>query len=73
MTPHEPGMPTEPKQETIAAVEELGYPVVLKLMAEDVVHKSDTGAVKLNLNSLVSDNDLTEQVRDYKETTMSTG
>ncbi len=39
------------KEETIAAAEEIGYPVVLKLMAEDVVHKSDTGAVKLNINS----------------------
>jgi len=39
------------KEETISAAEEIGYPVVLKLMAEDVVHKSDTGAVKLNINS----------------------
>ena len=39
------------KEETIAAAEEIGYPVVLKLMAEDVVHKSDTGAVKLNIKS----------------------
>ncbi|MFX1568273.1 MAG: acetate--CoA ligase family protein [Promethearchaeota archaeon] len=42
---------TSSKQETISAVEEIGFPVVLKLMAEDVVHKSDTGAVKLNLNT----------------------
>ena len=42
---------TSSKQETIAAVEEIGFPVVLKLMAEDVVHKSDTGAVKLNLKT----------------------
>ena len=39
------------KEETSAASEEIGYPVVLKLMAEDIVHKSDTGAVKLNLRS----------------------
>ena len=42
---------TKTKEETIAAAEEIGYPVVLKLMAEDVVHKSDTGAVKLNIKS----------------------
>ncbi|MHA2186230.1 MAG: acetate--CoA ligase family protein, partial [Promethearchaeota archaeon] len=39
------------KEETVAAAEEIGYPVVLKLMAEDIVHKSDTGAVKLNLKT----------------------
>jgi len=39
------------KEETSVASEEIGYPVVLKLMAEDIVHKSDTGAVKLNLRS----------------------
>jgi acetate---CoA ligase (ADP-forming) subunit beta len=35
----------------INAVEKIGYPVVMKLMAEDVVHKSDVGAVKLNLTN----------------------
>ena len=39
------------KNETISAAEEIGFPIVLKLMAEDVIHKSDTGAVKLNLKS----------------------
>ncbi len=39
------------KEETLAAVEEIGFPIVMKLMAEDVVHKSDTGAVKLNLKT----------------------
>jgi acyl-CoA synthetase (NDP forming) len=39
------------KEETIFAAEDIGFPVVLKLMAEDIVHKSDTGAVKLNLKS----------------------
>ncbi len=42
---------TSAKEETIAAADQIGFPIVLKLMAEDVVHKSDTGAVKLNLNS----------------------
>lgn len=39
------------KEETISAAEEIGFPVVLKLMAEDVVHKSDSGAVKLNIKT----------------------
>ncbi|MBD3254492.1 MAG: acetyl-CoA synthetase [Candidatus Lokiarchaeota archaeon] len=42
---------TSTKEETIKAAEEIGLPVVLKLMAEDIVHKSDTGAVKLGLKS----------------------
>lgn len=42
---------TTSKEETISAAEEIGFPIVLKLIAEDVVHKSDTGAVKLNLKT----------------------
>ena len=42
---------TSNREETISVAEEIGYPVVMKLMAEDVVHKSDMGAVKLNINT----------------------
>ena len=42
---------TSTKEETISASENMGFPVVLKLMAEDVVHKSDSGAVKLNIKN----------------------
>ena len=42
---------TSSKEETVSASEKIGFPVVLKLMAEDIVHKSDTGAVKLNLKN----------------------
>ena len=41
------------KEETITVAKKIGFPVVLKLMAEDVIHKSDTGAVKLNINNEV--------------------
>ena len=41
------------KEETIAAAKKIGFPVVLKLLAEDIIHKSDTGAVKLNINNEV--------------------
>ena len=36
-------------KEAVAISKELGYPVALKLMSEDVVHKSDAGGVKLGL------------------------
>ncbi len=39
------------KEEAIKSANELGFPVVMKLIAEDIVHKSDVGAVKLNLSS----------------------
>ncbi len=37
------------KEECVAAATKIGYPVVMKLMAEDIVHKSDAGAVVLNV------------------------
>ena len=42
---------TSSKDETLSAAKEIGYPIVLKLIAEDIVHKSDIGAVKLNLKN----------------------
>ena len=42
---------TSTKEETVSAGKGIGFPIVLKLMAEDIVHKSDTGAVKLNIKN----------------------
>jgi acetyltransferase len=38
-------------QEAATAAEELGFPVVLKILSRDISHKSDVGGVRLNLNS----------------------
>jgi acetate---CoA ligase (ADP-forming) len=38
-------------EEAIAAAEEIGFPVVLKGMVENMVHKSDAGLVKIGLSS----------------------
>lgn len=38
-------------EEVAKLAEEIGYPVVLKIVSPDIVHKSDVGGVKLNLNS----------------------
>ncbi|RJK96597.1 CoA-binding protein [Paracoccus aestuarii] len=35
--------------EAARAAEELGFPVVLKILSPDILHKSDIGAVRLNL------------------------
>lgn len=37
--------------EAIAAAEEIGYPVVLKIISPQIVHKSEAGGVKLNLKN----------------------
>ncbi len=37
------------REEALAAAEEIGYPVVLKAVAPDLVHKSDMGAVRIDL------------------------
>ena len=42
---------TSSKEETISAAKNIGFPIVMKLIAEDIIHKSDTGAVKLNIKS----------------------
>ncbi len=37
------------KEEAVKFAEELGYPVVLKIVSPDIIHKSDVGGVALNL------------------------
>ena len=37
------------KEAAIETAKKIGFPVVMKLMAEDIIHKSDVGAVKLNI------------------------
>jgi acetyltransferase len=38
-------------EEAIAAADEMGYPVVMKIASPDILHKTDVGGVKLNLRS----------------------
>jgi len=51
------GIPTIPYRvahsgkEAVLAAEELGFPVVLKVLSPDVVHKTDVGGVRVDLRS----------------------
>ena len=38
-------------EDAVRISDQIGYPVVLKIVSEDVVHKSDSGGVKLNLGT----------------------
>ena len=39
------------KKKAMSSAAELGFPVVLKIVSPDILHKTDIGGVKLNLNS----------------------
>lgn len=39
------------KREAVLLSKEIGFPVVLKIVSPDVIHKSDSGGVKLGLNN----------------------
>jgi len=45
------GMAVTDPEEALAAAEELGYPVALKALSTRVLHKTDVGAVALNLKT----------------------
>ncbi|MCK4470318.1 MAG: acetate--CoA ligase family protein, partial [Anaerolineae bacterium] len=38
-------------EEAVEFAEEIGYPLVMKIASPDILHKTDIGGVKLNLNS----------------------
>ncbi len=55
------------ENEAVSWAERIGYPVVLKVLSGTIVHKSDVGGVRLNLQNA-------EQVRaGYREIQMSVG
>ena len=44
-----PEQAVQSAEEAVAAAERFGYPVVMKILSPDILHKSDIGAVKLNI------------------------
>jgi len=41
----------ETKKEAISIAKEMGFPVVLKIVSPEIIHKSDSGGVKLSLRN----------------------
>jgi acyl-CoA synthetase (NDP forming) len=41
------------EEEAVEFAGQIGFPVVLKIVSPDIIHKSDTGGVMVNLNSAV--------------------
>ncbi len=52
-----PGQLVTSSEEAVEIAEKIGMPVAMKIASPDIIHKSDIGGVRLNLNSL-------EAVRD---------
>lgn len=50
--------------ETVQCAERIGYPVVLKIISEDILHKSDVGCVKLGLNDSSQVRDSFDEIMD---------
>ncbi len=53
------------EDEALAICDKIGFPVVMKIVSPDVVHKTDAGGVKLNLMNAV---DARKAYRDITET-----
>ena len=63
--------------EAVRYAEEIGYPVVLKVISPDIIHKSDAGGVKVNLKNedevTKAYNEILENVKKYKSDAKITG
>ncbi len=46
-----PGDIASDLEEAVKIAEEVGYPVVMKIVSEDILHKSDSGGISLNIKN----------------------
>lgn len=55
--------------EAVAKAKDIGFPVVLKILSKDILHKSDAGGVKINLKSVgevrKAFNEIIENAKNY--------
>ena len=60
------------REEAISASKEIGFPLAMKIVSPDVLHKTDVGGVKLNLNSeeevAKAFDDIISAVREHQPT-----
>ncbi len=65
------------ENEAVKYADEIGYPVVLKIVSADIIHKSDAGGVMVNLKNAVdvrgAYNKILENVKKYKSDTKIAG
>jgi acetyltransferase len=65
------------EQEAVDRAEQLGYPVVMKILSPDITHKSDVGGVRLDLNEAPEVRSawkqMTEQARQARPDATITG
>ncbi|MCE5208235.1 MAG: acetate--CoA ligase family protein [Chloroflexi bacterium] len=47
-----PGAAAKTPDEAVTTASKLGYPVVMKVISPDILHKSDAGGIRLNLKSM---------------------
>ena len=57
-------------EECVKAADEIGYPVVMKIVSEDIIHKSDAGGVRVGLQTSeevsTAFKEIMERVKEYK-------
>jgi 4-hydroxybutyryl-CoA synthetase (ADP-forming) len=59
------------EEECVKRAEEIGYPVVMKIVSQDIIHKSDAGGVKVGLKNKqqvsFSFNEIIANAKNYKK------
>lgn len=61
--PYVPSVITESAEQAVAAAEDMGYPVVLKVASEDIAHKTEVGGVRLMLQDAAAVAEAYETIR----------
>jgi len=57
--------------EAVQAAEEIGFPVAIKILSPDVVHKTDVGGVRLNVSTAAAVQETVSQMRELSNTFQS--